>query len=177
MKARFRFGVAGLARAVLNRSGAPDTIRTYDLCLRRARFCGLIWQSTSGWRPSGPIVSTMSLDWSTVFDTDAFDRGSAGAVFAFTSVGFNERGIRWRQHASNPAGLSRMCAPQSFRQAHFANHENRHLFSSSNAGDSTEKVQCLKLLQNRVRQADSRRLWAGRAEHRGLQPQSSGRAA
>src|ERR1700737_2365742 len=27
-----------------------------DLCLRRARSCGLIWQTTSGWRPSGPIV-------------------------------------------------------------------------------------------------------------------------
>jgi NitT/TauT family transport system permease protein len=33
-----------------------------DLCLRRARLCGLIWQTTVSWQPSGPIVFTVSLD-------------------------------------------------------------------------------------------------------------------
>jgi hypothetical protein len=80
-------GIRERYRALSGTMAPPDTIRTYDLCLRRARLCGLIWQTTSGWRASGPIVSSVSLDWSTVFDTDAFDRGSAGAVFAFSRAG------------------------------------------------------------------------------------------
>jgi hypothetical protein len=40
-----------------------------------------------------------------------FGRGRAGTVVAFPGIGFNERGVAWRQHAGYPAGLSRTGVP------------------------------------------------------------------
>lgn len=113
------------------RNGAPDTVRTCDLCLRGARLSGLFRQTTSGRRYKGSIGYVRGLDQSTVIGFNTIDRGCTGAVFAFSGVGFNELSISWRQHARNLAGLSRACVPQqSFRQGRVGHHENRCFFNS-----------------------------------------------
>lgn len=111
--------------------GAPNTIQACDLCLRWARLSGLFRQATSGRRYKSLIGHMWGPDQSTVIDFITLDRDGTSVVFAFPGVGLNERGILWRQHTSNLAGLSRACVPQqSFRQAHFGHRENRSVFSS-----------------------------------------------